>query len=495
MKRETKTPTPEMFEEMDAGGRAAEDLPVGQTFLHDDRAKACRIRLALFVGTTMALIPLSSQAVPSFARQMNMQCMACHTEYPILSEFGRQFKLGGYTMSTGQDDSPPLAVMLQPSFTHTQAAQPGGAAPGFKDNNNLALTQASIFYAGRLFGPYATKLFGSENSGFANKLGVFLQATYDGVGKTWSWDNTELRYADSKTIDGKNVTYGFYLNNNPSMQDPWNSTPAWGYPFTGSHLAATPAAGTLIDGGVSQQVGGAGGYAMIANSLYLDLAGYRTLDRHTQKALGVDPEGQTQITGAAPYGRIALVRPVGPGVWEFGAFGMAADTYPERDSSAGRDRIVDVGIDSQYQESFEHADITALVSWIHEHNDWQASQALGLASNPSDRLWNFKATLHYLYDRTYGLTGQYFVIDGDSDALLFPENANGSPKSDGFVFQVNYLPFNKGGGPAFWPRSNVKLSLQYTLYNHFNGAKTNYDGAGANARDNNTLYLEAWLVF
>ena len=186
----------------------------------DYPAKSWRIRLALFVGTTMAVVPLPSQAVPSFARQMNMQCIACHTEYPILTEFGRQFKLGGYTMSTGQDDSPPFAVMLQPSFTHTQAAQPGGAAPGFKDNNNLALTQASVFYAGRLFGPYAPKLFGSGNTGFADKLGVFLQATYDGVGKTWSWDNTELRYADSKTIGGKNVTYGLYLNNNPSMQDP-----------------------------------------------------------------------------------------------------------------------------------------------------------------------------------------------------------------------------------------------------------------------------------
>jgi hypothetical protein len=60
---------------------------------------------------------------------------------------------------------------------------------------------------------------------------------------------------------------------------------------------------------------------------------------------------------------------------------------------------------------------------------------------------------------------------------------------------VSYLPFNKGGGPAFWPRSNVKFSLQYVAYNRFNGARTNYDGAGSNARDNNTLYLECWIVF
>ncbi len=459
------------------------------------RTRLCRRGLIRFASILTAAAPLTSRAVPSFARQMNMQCIACHTEFPVLNEFGRQFKLGGYTLSTGQTDAPPLAVMLQPSFTHTQADQPGGAAPGFSDNNNLALTQASIFYAGRLFGPYANKLLGADHATFADKLGIFLQVTYDGVGKTWSWDNTEIRYADNKTVGGKSVTFGFYANNNPTMQDPWNSTPAWGFPFTSSHLAPTPAAGTLIDGGVAQQVIGLGGYAMIANSVYIDLAVYRTLDRHTQRAFGVDPEGQTQITGAAPYGRIAFVKPVGGGMWEIGTFGLAAETYPGRDASAGSDRIVDLGFDSQYQVSFARSDLTALVSWIHEHEQWNASQALGGATNPSDQWWDFKATVSYLDDKTYGLTAQYFAKDGDHDALLYPGSANGSPRSDGFIVQANYLPFNKGGGPAFWPRSNVKLSLQYTAYLRFDGGKTNYDGAGASAHDRDTLYGEMWIAF
>ena len=71
----------------------------------------------------------------------------------------------------------------------------------------------------------------------------------------------------------------------------------------------------------------------------------------------------------------------------------------------------------------------------------------------------------------------------------------GSPESDGFILQADYFPLNKPGGPAFWPRSNVKLSLQYVIYNRFDGARTNFDGAGRNARDNNTLYLEAWIAF
>ena len=63
---------------------------------------------------------------------MNMQCIDCHTEFPVLNQFGRQFKLTGYTLSADPSVSnlPPIAVMLQPSFTNTQASQAGGAAPG-----------------------------------------------------------------------------------------------------------------------------------------------------------------------------------------------------------------------------------------------------------------------------------------------------------------------------------------------------------------------------
>ena len=131
---------------------------------------------ALLVGAIAFLFGTpESRAVPSFARQLNMQCIACHTEFPVLNDFGRLFKLNGYTLSAGESAGPPLAVMVQPSFTGTQTAQVGGAAPGFSANNNFALTQASIFYAGRLFGPYATDLFGQDGAAVADKFGIFSQ--------------------------------------------------------------------------------------------------------------------------------------------------------------------------------------------------------------------------------------------------------------------------------------------------------------------------------
>lgn len=445
----------------------------------------------------LLLVPATSRAVPSFARQMDMQCTACHTEFPVLNQFGRQFKLSGYTASAdpSRTELPPLAVMLQPSYTHTEKGQAGGAAPGFNDNNNWALSQLSFFYSGRALGPYADKLFSKELADVMNKFGIFNQTTYDGVAKKWSWDNTELRFADTGTVASRDLIYGLYANNNPTLQDPWNSTPAWGYPFSSSKLAPTPAAAPLISGGLAQQVAGLGAYTFVADTLYVDLAGYRTLGFHAQKSLGVDPSGETQIAGVAPYWRVALEKMIGDAHWEIGTLGLAADTYPGRDSSAGKDRILDLGLDSQYQISSGVNDLTTMLSWIYERESWDASSELGNTANLRDNLWNLKATVNYVFDKTFGGTVQYFVTDGTQDTTLYSSSPTGSPLSDGLILQASYLPLNKNGGPKLWPRSNVKLSLQYVVYNRFNGARTNYDGNGANARDNNTLYFEAWIAF
>lgn len=448
--------------------------------------------LAILSGVT--LMPLVSQAVPSYARQLDVSCTACHTEFPILNELGRTFKLNGYTMSAGKSEFPPLALMIQPSFTQTNTGQPGGAAPGYNNNSNFAVDQISIFYSGRLFGPYAEQLFGNNVGGFLNKFGTFIQTTYDGIGETWAWDNAELRYSDNGMIGGKPVTYGFYLNNNPGMQDPWNTMPAWGFPFSGSALAPTPGAATLIDGGLSQQVLGLGGYMMISNSFYIDLGAYHTLSTGFQNSMGVDPgDDAHQVPGLAPYWRAAYTKSSGNQSYEIGLFGMAANTYPNRDSSAGKDRLIDWGIDSQYQISFDKSDITGLVSCIYENQNWDASKTLGLASNSSDNLWAFKATVDYLYDKTYGGAIGYFFVNGNHDPAL-NSGIKGSPLSDGLIFQLNWMPLNKGGGPDFWPRSNVKFSLQYEIYNRFDGSRNNYDGSGRNASDNNTLYLQAWFA-
>ncbi len=457
------------------------------------QARPLRQLGAAFAG--LLLLTTAAHAVPSYARQTGMSCIVCHTEFPILTEFGRQFKMSGYTLSTNQTELPPLAVMLQPSYTHTDKDQATAPAKNFKRNNNFAVDQVSIFYSGRLFGPYAENLFGAPAASFLNKFGTFIQTTYDGVDTSWAWDNAEIRYADTATIAGQPVTWGAYVNNNPTMQDPWNTAPAWGFPFSSSALAPTPSAATLIDGGVGQEVVGLGAYALIGNHYYVDIGGYDTISSSFQKAMGVDPTGEAQLAETAPYWRLAYTNAFGNNSFEVGTFGMLANTYPGRDSSAGKDRIIDWGLDTQFQTSVGKNDITALMSFFYEPEQWDASKKLGLASNSSDHLTTMRATVDYLYDKTYGGAIGYFISDGSKDPLLYSDSAKGSPLSDGLVFQLNYLPLNKSGGPSFWPKSNVKISLQYVMYNRFNGSSSNYDGAGGKASDNNTLYFQTWFAF
>jgi len=211
--------------------------------------------------------------------------------------------------------------------------------------------------------------------------------------------------------------------------------------------------------------------------------------------MGIAPAGETQIPDIAPYWRFAYTKSMGNQSVEVGVFGLAANTNPGRDNTAGKDHIVDWGVDAEYQASVGKHDLTGLFSWIYERDHWRASQSLGDASNGADHLWSLKATVDYLYDKTYGGAVSYFIDNGSHDPLLYSESAIGSPLSDGVVLQVNYMPFNKNGGPSFWPKSNLKLSVQYVIYNRFDGAHSNYDGAGRNASDNNTLYIEAWLAF
>jgi len=453
--------------------------------------------IVVFMALALTFTGSEARAVPAFARQMGLGCTSCHTAFPQLTPFGREFKLNGYTLSSNESHIPPLAVMLQgtPGFTHTRKDQPDGDLPSrFNDNDNVSVNQISIFYAGRLFGPFAETFFGDQAGSLLNHVGVFAQGTWDGVEHAWAWDNTEIRVAWPTMIADKSVVVGAYANNNPTMQDLWNTTPAWSFPFSGSGLAPTPDAAPLLAGGVSQQVLGLGGYAMLENLLYLEVGTYTTLSADAQDSLGVDPSGETEIDGMAPYWRVALEKTWGSHVMELGTSGFYARTFPGRDESAGHDRFTDVGLDLQYQWFSEAQDVTFLANWLYESQDLHASKQLGLAENKSNDLWTASLTGSYLLDKTYGFDMQYFRIGGDADSLLY-DSRTGRPDSNGWVFQLNYLPFNKNGGPNFWPRSNVKLSLQYTLYNQFNGSRRDFDGAGRDASDNDTIYLEAWIAF
>ncbi len=450
-----------------------------------------------------------SWAVPSFARQTGMACAACHTVFPELTPFGREFKLNGYVLDnmkqitgiTTEDRStmalnqvPPVSVMLQISYTHTGTALPDSVISGAlaKDGDVLFPQQASIFYAGKI----------------ADNLGAFVQLTYDGVGDTFGFDNTDIRYArhvDLGSMGGnKDLVIGVTLNNNPTVQDPWNTTQAWGFPYSGSSVAPGTNASTKLDsGGIGQSAAGLGVYAWWHHSLYAELTLYSAALRGGTHPL--DSAQAAVIHGISPYWRLAYEYRWNRNSLMVGTYGIDAKMHPGAGTAlqGPTDEYLDVAGDVQYQYIGEDHLFTLMSTYIDEKQTLDASAVVdGFASNSHNTLKTLKIVGEYYYQRMIGGSVGYFNTTGTQDALLYPAAAvsgsyANSPDSRGEVFELNYLPW-----------LNTKMQLQYVHYDKFNGGTSNYDVgpspyaygttgyvAGRSASDNDTLYLLAWLNF
>jgi hypothetical protein len=439
------------------------------------------VGLAL-IGTAALLMTRAARAVPAFAQQTGQPCKACHVGGfgPELTPFGREFKLGGYTLRAHA--SIPLAAMVIASVTHTSRDQ-NPPPEHLNRNDNVALDQASLFVAG----------------GVGNHFGGFAQVTYDGVARQWSWDNLDLRAVTKAKIFGEDSILGVSVNNSPTVQDAWNTLPAWGFPFTDTGVSPTPAAAPLIDGALAQNVLGVTAYGWISHKVYVEAGGYSSPSRGALNWLGADPFDPGSIHGVAPYGRVAWQSKVGGGTFEVGGSALKAALFPGRDRSSGlTDQYADLGLDLSWQKGFGSDIFSANIRYEHERADLRASSTLGLIGESSDpeggryRLDELRAAARYTLHDRLGLTLSAFDIYGSRNTNVF--DGNGLPDSNGLMGQVDYTFWPDGKG-RLGPLVNARVGVQYTLYGKFNGARHNFDGAGANANDNNALRLFTWIAF
>jgi hypothetical protein len=474
-----------------------------------------------------------ASALPSFARQTGQPCGTCHTDFPGLTPYGRRFKLLGYTVggskyrttpfpaldggsaayasdpelaklagylkapADGGDVRekgwvPPISAMAIAGFTHIEAPLPPPTAP-YSANDNTVLSPVSFFWGGAV----------------TQSIGAFSQVTWnappaggfgDPFGHTWTWDNTDIRFADTARIGPLDVVYGITANNNPTVQDLWNTTPAWTFPYAVSTLAPTPATKTLIDGTFAAHVGSVGGYAMINDLLYLETSFYRTLDFRTQNFLGTDPFGAPGLfNGVAPYWRLAIEPHWGNHWFMLGTFGMYAEVQPWVDPTFAlgstavfpdSDKFTDFGFDSQYQYQGSNYWLTLRGSYIREFQKLDHTFAAGGSSNPTDELNTLRLQASFAYGNSQRvvLTGQYFNTWGTPDPLLYAGLASGlRPDSDGWIAELAYIPFAMTKAPG-WPWGNMRIGLQYIAYNKF-------DGTSVGAAANNTLFAYAWFAW
>lgn len=425
---------------------------------------------------------LPAAAVPSYARQTGQACSGCHVGAfgPQLNAFGREFKLRGYTMTGGEISAFPVSAMLVASDTHTSKAQSGPAGPYDGSNNNTSLQQLSLFLAGRV----------SEH------IGVFSQVTYSDIDRHVAMDNYDIRYANTFTRGQHAGVWGVSVNNNPGLSDLHHSQAAWRFPFIGSELAPGPTAAVLADGGLGQQVVGADAYVSVDSKWYASVGAYKTMSAAFLADINADYGGR--IVGAAPYWRLSRQLALDGGELSFGLSGLSARIAPDSGSSLSN-RYDDVGVDSEFERYVGDGNLLTMTgTFTHERQRLNAAYANGEADRIGHTLNSATFNASYDIKSTYGFTFGWFDITGTGDGLVYaPEEDAGSlsghPDSRGEILQADWTPFGKPQS-FHQPWLNLRIGLQYTHYDKFNGGSANYDGFGRAASDNDTLFLFLWTA-
>lgn len=452
--------------------------------------KRYTVLLLMFFGL---LVPMAAQALPSFARQTGQSCVACHAggQFPELTPYGRLFKLTGYTI--GKRTAVPLSAMVVASYTKTSNTDSSNPSVDFAKDAVALFQTGSLFVAGKV----------------TNNIGVFSQVTYDNYANqnpdTLAWgghthvDNVDIRYADRFTDPSRDLIVGLTLNNNPSVADVWTTAPAW-IQYVPTKFGFTGSPTTPIVAQLGQQVRGLGAYTFWNQTVYAEVASYQTA-KGAFSFLKAGNDINNRLKGSNPYVRLALSHEWGPHNAMIGAFGMNASIYPDPNSPTGpTTRYRDRGIDAQYQYLLDPHTVTAQVSYIRE--SIRGGDATGVSTNESNTLNQLKLKGSYIYRAKYGTSLSYFRTTGSSDATSYPGlqddgSGTGTMVPIPISGSISNNPETRGWIPeVFWtPIQYVRVGAQYFKYDRYSGASGNYDGAGRNAKDNNTLFVYLWGAY
>ena len=446
-------------------------------------------RVLGMLSVCLATLGFTQQAwaVPSFARQTGLGCDSCHTSYPGLTSFGREFKANGYTMSglkqvvTSPNQSAPgmainqvpnLSVVLQADEEYmAKQADPTSNTNHFKATFPKEL---GIYYAGRI----------------TPHMGTFMQITY-AQGEGFSMDLSDLRYVRDFNLGGHRTIWGLDINNGPMVGDLWNNNPAFGFPFVEGGSLPQP---FIFDDSVTLNTVGAGSYMYWDNLVYGDVAVYQSAPQG----------GNDALHSLSPYVRFAFTPT--PNL-EFGAFGFfatrpcytgadpTADTplapTPDVRASCGSGgNVDDLGLDAQYQMYPDANNVFTFHARLTREIETGIDKTFGAYGGPGSISRSYaNADANWIYEHRWGVSAGFFGEWGKGSNyynLIYGDGfrSNSTPDTNGEVIEGDYFPWE-----------NVKLSMQYTYYNMINGYASNYDGGGRNASDDNILVLNALWGF
>ena len=79
------------------------------------------------IAAMLFVFAAPASAIPAFARKYSLRCTACHEQWPVLNDFGRNFRDNGYQLRLGKDDSVtaapgywPVSLRVTPSYVYNR---------------------------------------------------------------------------------------------------------------------------------------------------------------------------------------------------------------------------------------------------------------------------------------------------------------------------------------------------------------------------------------
>jgi hypothetical protein len=409
--------------------------------------------LAIFLVT--ALLPQKSQAVPSFARQIQKPCTACHTVWPNLNQYGRQFKVKAYTdvspdwQMINKDRLNLLYVFpVSARFIFYPYERELNAVEGI-NSNSTELNTVDLFIASRVFdyagifgnfeatnvtsGPFLFDI-PTMKAAFQYPLGGSTSSEEGGTATQGSTIGLVAFKGLATSADPFNSLGGRdrgLIFDNESV--PWILSKGWTFSYwSGANLGVV-----------------AHGY-FLGNRLYAAVGAERGGDSADAGA------GFTNNNNTNPFGgyfRLAWDQKLPNGAVTFGG---AWYTGKERlDNSTGAplyDSSVNRGyLDASLEQNFgeDHlVEVQALYGYGRESNVFGDSEV---------RKFNgFNVEASYFYDRTIGIVGDYNmatmqgVLPTDVDNSITGAPGNDQTRLSTWVVAINYLPW-----------LNTKVALQY----------------------------------
>jgi hypothetical protein len=385
-----------------------------------------KLWLAIIAVTFIAsswVVPGTSSAVPSFARQTGKACSGCHTIWPRLNSAGREFKLTGYTDVA--EDYPRIVkdnmdLLRYGPLSMSIISLPYSKVSGQR-SETLIPDEVAIFYAGRVspnIGAFMEPVWSKESGVFELEFAKLAAAT-------------RLGKETVGVVGGKMDVGG---------ADPYNTIR-----FTAYHTINQPAIFSQPDA-----LSGTRDFFSFVGTTNQGIVLNGKFFQFLYAAVGGFRGHESSDPGDA-FARLAAEFPIGGeanievGGFYYGGKEMYELT-PGPPQTFYESKLMRSGADFQYQLE-SGPNIIDVVGVYMAGKDKDLDDTPGLEV----KFDGYYAEASYFYDRMYGITVGYDHISSNQDHDL---------DKKGPTFNVTYLPW-----------LNTKLGLEYSIFDLANGVK------------------------